>query len=308
MIEQVEAEAERLENEVHKARRTDKRQKWWLFTLSMLLMVTLAVIGILLMQTQDRAEKSEGVAVAEQAEKKQIAQEARQVLCGTGDREIYDRELCAKWAEAAQEPVAAPMDDGPSREEIVSAFRAYCAEGDNCKGRDGATPTPDDIAAAFGRFCADGKCTGPAGKDGADGADGEPLAPEYDMVLAAVTEVCATGVCTGPAGKDGVNGADGANATPEMVLAAVQTYCADDACRGPAGPPGADSTVPGPKGDKGDIGAQGISITDVDCVGEGSESTWQITLSDGQVLNGGGPCKVAVVGPPVVPGPVEVKP
>lgn len=257
MIEQAEAEADRLEQEVHAARQRDKRQKWWLFALAMLLMVAVAVIGVLWMETRDRAERSEGVAVAEQSEKKDLAKEAQQALCGTKDTEIFDKDLCEKLASAAQEPVELPEDAGPSREEIVAAFRAYCAEGDNCKGKDGATPTPDDIAAAFGRFCADGRCNGPAGKDG---ADGESLPPEYEVVLAAVTDVCATGACTGPAGKDGANGVDGsagADATPEMVFTAVQTYCANDACRGPQGVPGADSTVPGPKGDKGDKGDTG---------------------------------------------------
>lgn len=255
------------------------------------------------------AERQQEVAVAEQSEKKEIAKDAQQLLCREGDKEIYDRELCEYWADVAGEPVIQPQWDGPSRAELVEAFRAYCAEGDNCKGKDGATPTPDDIAAAFGRFCADGRCAGPAGKDGADGAPAEPLAPEYEMVLAAVTEVCATGVCAGPAGKDGLNGADGAdgqNATQEMVFAAVQQYCANDACRGPAGPAGADSTVPGPAGEPGATGAtgaQGVSIVDVDCVGEGVDSTWQIALSDGQILNGGGPCKTTVGGPPIELGP-----
>lgn len=302
MIEQAEAEADRLEQEVHAARQRDKRQKWWLFALAMLLMVAVAVIGVLWMETRDRAERSEGVAVAEQSEKKDLAKEAQQALCGTKDTEIFDKDLCEKLASAAQEPVELPEDAGPSREEIVAAFRAYCAEGDNCKGKDGATPTPDDIAAAFGRFCADGRCNGPAGKDGADGADAEPLAPEYDMVLAAVTEVCDTGVCTGAAGKDGLNGTngadgkDGANATQEMVFAAVQTYCANDACRGLPGKDGTD-------GKDGAVGAQGVSIVDSKCVGEGEESSWQITLSNGVVLNGGGPCKIAKPGPPIELGP-----
>lgn len=283
MIEDAERTSELLEQEVRDARARDKRQKWWLFGLAMLLMVAVAVIGILLVQTKDRAERSEGVAVAEQSEKKDLAKEAQRALCGTKDTEIFDKALCEKLAHAAQEPVELPENTGPSREELVTAFRAYCAEGDNCKGRDGASPTPDDIAAAFGRFCADGRCNGPAGKDAP--------AVEYETVLAAVTDVCATGACKGEPGVNGTDGQDGADATQEMVLAAAQTYCANDACRGPKGDPGKD-------GKDGTQGVQGVSITNVQCVGEGSESTWQITLSDGAVLNGGGPCKVSIV-PPV---------
>lgn len=276
------------------------RRKRNLYAAAAAFTVLLMLIGAFLWGAAmaHHAERSESVAVAEQSEKKEIAKEAQQLLCREGDKEIYDRELCEYWADVAGEPVIHPQWDGPSRAELVEAFRAYCAEG-NCKGKDGATPTPDDIAAAFGRFCADGRCTGPVGQKGGKGDKGDPaapLAPEYEMVLAAVTEVCATGVCTGPSGKDG------ANATQEMVSTAVQQFCANDACRGPAGPAGADSTVPGPVGATGEQGPQGVSIVDVDCVGEGADSTWQITLSDGQILNGGGPCKAIIGGPPLIPG------
>lgn len=243
MIEDVEQETEKLEEEVRAARFRDKRQKWGLFVLSMLLMTAVAVIWLLLVNAENRADHSAGVAVAEQSEKKEIAKEAQKALCGTKDREIYDKDLCTKWAEAAQEPVTTPVDPpvvigGPSQAELVDAFRAYCAEG-NCRGRDGAAPTADDIAAAFVKFCADGRCVGKDGAAGKPGKDAKPLAPEYAMVLAAVTEVCSTGVCTGPSGKDGTPGKDGANATPEMVLAAVQQVCADGACRGEKGENGA---------------------------------------------------------------------
>lgn len=228
-----------------------------------------------------RADLSEGAAVAEQSEKKEIASEARRALCGTNDREIYDRDLCTKWAEAAQEPVIQPANHGPTQEEIVTAFRAYCAESDNCRGRDGATPTPDDIAAAFMTFCADGRCVGATGQKGEDGKNAEPLAPQYEMVLAAVADVCGTGACNGPAGRDGVNGTDGADATQEMVLAAVQTVCANDACRGPVGETGAD-------GAKGDQGETGRGIADSYCQDSG---LWKITYTDGAVDNDAGKCR-----------------
>jgi hypothetical protein len=227
--------------------------------------------------------------VDEQIEKKEIAKEAQKAVCGTRDTEIFDKDLCERFAAAAQEPVVLPQEPpvagGPSREDLVQAFRVYCSEG-NCKGSDGDSPTVDDIAASIMRFCADGRCRGQAG---VDGVDAEPRGPDYAMVLAAVTEYCSSGAC---AGRPGVDGRDGSDATQEMVLAAVQAVCADDACRGPIGAdgrPGADGTA----------GVQGVSIVDVDCVGEGADSTWQIALSDGQILNGGGPCKTTTGGPPI---------
>jgi hypothetical protein len=244
-LEAVEREGEHLENEVHRARRRDKRQKWGLFILAMLLMIAVAVIGFLLADAWDRADHSAGVARSEQSEKKEIAKEAQKALCGTKDREIYDKALCEKWTEVAQEAVTEPSDPpavigGPSQAELVAAFREYCAQG-NCKGKDGASPTADDIAAAFVRFCSDGRCNGPAGKDaapakdgaaGQNGVDGQALPPSAEMVLAAVATYCAPGVCVGPSGPAGPP------PTAEAVLAAVQQVCANDACRGPAGPPG----------------------------------------------------------------------
>jgi len=243
----------------------------------------------------------------EQAQEKQtIAKEAQKALCGTKDSEIYDKAICEKLAHAAEEPPPPPAEpvpvEGPAREELVQAFREYCADG-NCKGQDGATPTADDIAAAFVRFCSDGRCTGPAGKDGApalngkDGAtgkDGASLPPSGEMVLAAVTSFCgASGACTGPAG------AAGPPPTAEVVLAAVQHVCANDACRGPMGPAGADSTVPGPAGPAGPAGADGApgadgrGIVDAQCRDDGR---WAVTYSDGTTQDAG-QCRV-----PLVPG------
>jgi len=314
MIDPEEVETDRLEENVHKARRRDRRQKWGLFVLAMLLMVACSVIWILLQASQDRGDRAEGKAVAEQSEKQEIAKEAQKALCGTKDREIYDRDLCAKWAEVADEPAPPPAEAqaiiGPSQEELVEAFRKYCEEG-NCKGRDGASPTADDIAAAFVQFCADGRCTGPAGKDGAaaengkDGAPGEPgangvdgvdgvsLPPSGEMVLAAVTTYCgATGACVGPAGKDG---APGPAPTAEAVLAAVQQVCANNACVGPMGPAGADSTVPGPAGPAGEPGTPGRGIQAAFC---GDDRRWLITYTDGTTQDAGA-CRETFIPPAV---------
>lgn len=241
-----------------RSRKADKRWKLMLTVLSLLLAaVTIVTVSLALANGRLARENAE-FATAQQGEKKEIAREARQALCGSGDMEIYDQQLCEKWAEAAQEPVVTPSppaaapDDGPTQAELVQAFREYCAEG-NCRGRDGADPTPEDIARAFAEFCADGRCTGPAGEPGADGANADPPTPE--MMLAAVTTYCGDGRCIGPKGDQG----DGP--TADSVFAAVAAYCGSGACTGPAGAPGADSTVPGPQGEDGPPPAQ-FSFTD----------------------------------------------
>lgn len=240
-----------------KSRKSDKRWKLGL-AFAVLLLAAVTTIAVVLGTNNARlASENAEFASQQHDEKKQIAEEARQALCSSGDREIYDRELCEKWAEAAQEPSMVPTDPavvgGPTQPDLVNAFREYCAGG-NCKGQDGQPPTPDDVAAAFARFCADGRCVGPAGKDardGRDGEDGQALPPEPAMVLAAVSDYCSTGACRG---ADGVNGPP---PTPEAILAAVQQFCAADACRGPAG-------NDGQKGDKGDKGDPPSSIVIVD--------------------------------------------
>ncbi|MBT2594724.1 hypothetical protein [Arthrobacter sp. ISL-72] len=228
-----------------RSRKSDKRWKMLLTVLSLLLGVVTVVAFWLSMNNARLASENATFAQQQQGEKKEIAKEAGKALCGEGDRQIYDRDLCAKWAEAAGEPTIAPSAPpvpigGPSQADLVEAFRAYCAGG-NCKGRDGQPPTPDDIAAAFVRFCSDGRCTGPAGqdaappKDGKDGTDGVSLPPAPEVVLAAVQTVCANDACRGPAGADGK---EGPPPTAEAILAAVQQVCANDACRGPAGADG----------------------------------------------------------------------
>lgn len=219
------------------SRKTAKRIQLWLLVTSVLLAIAVSVIVVLLNNAENRAEVSGAQVVTEQEEKKEIANQAQKALCQEGDKLVFDRELCEYWADVAQEPPAElpETDNRPTQAELILAFRAYCDAG-NCRGRDGASPTPDDIAAAFVKFCANDRCTGPEGKPG---ESAEPLAPEFEMVLAAVTQYCASGACVGPAG------ADGENATQEMVLAAVQSVCANDACRGQKGDTGE-------KGEKGD--------------------------------------------------------
>jgi hypothetical protein len=219
-----------------RSRRSDKRWKIILTLMSILLGVLVVLAFWLATSNAQLAAENASYGQQQQGEKKEIAKEAQQALCGEGDMQIYDRDLCDKWAAAAGEPTippqAPPLASGPSQADLVNAFRSYCADG-NCKGRDGQSPTPDDIAAAFGRFCATGRCTGPAGKDAPpaiNGKDGVSIAPTPEMVLTAVQQYCANDACRGTAG---------APAQPDAIAAAVQHYCANDACRGPAGQTGA---------------------------------------------------------------------
>jgi hypothetical protein len=245
MTTEAEREMTILEDEVNRRRRNDKRQKWGLFILTMLLLCAFAVIVPLLNIALHQVDESGAQVVTEQEEKKDLAVKAQQALCGTKDTEIFDRQLCEELAAAAQEPVIQPAEPplqlGPSQAELVAAFRAYCDAG-NCRGKDGATPTADDIAAAFVKFCADGRCVGTPGQNG---KDAEPVGPTPEMVLAAVTIYCSSGACIGERGTDGIDGAPGPGPTEEMVLAAVRTVCADGVC----------------KGDKGDPGEPGQSVT-----------------------------------------------
>lgn len=284
-----------LVEEVERRRRNDRRQKWGLFILSMLLMVTLTIIASFLAQTEDKLDASNKQVVTEQGEKKEIAKEAQQALCREGGKEIFDKDLCEKWATVAEEPPAPlPEDAAAEQAKLIAAFRAYCAEGNNCRGKDGQAPTPDDIAAAFGKFCSTGACVGKDGKPGekgADGKDAEPLAPEFQMVLAAVTEYCQGGACvgpTGPAGPVGPAGKDGNSATPEMVLAAVQQHCADGACRGE-------------KGDTGEKGEPGQNVTMVSWTDPRTGDTYTCTPNPPGSTTLTCSVEPGTPGPPVIP-------
>lgn len=274
-----------------RSRKSDKRWKMLLAVLSLLLGAVTVVAFGLATTNAHLASENASFAQQQQGEKKEIAKEAGNALCGEGDRQIYDRDLCAKWAEAAGEPTiaasapAAPLG-GPTQADLVQAFRTYCAEG-NCKGRDGQPPTPDDIAAAFAQFCADGKCKGPAGVDGVDGAngaDGKATQPTSEMVLAAVTAYCAPGICIGP------SGAQGPGPTAEAIFVAVQQFCSNDVCRGPAGADG----QPGQDGQPGADGAPGpapssITFTDktgttYSCVPDPPGSTTYTCTSSGGLI------------------------
>jgi hypothetical protein len=274
---------EEQETDLNRRNRAVRRRNMMILGLAVAALLFALICLFLAMDNQRLAASNATFAQQQQVEKKEIAKEAGKALCGEGDRQIYDKELCAWWADAAGEPTIAPSAPavplgGPSQADLVQAFREYCADG-NCKGQDGAPPTADDIAAAFVAFCADGRCTGPAGKDAPraeDGKDGQSLPPSGEMVLAAVTTFCGTtGACVG------ATGADGPPPTAEAVLAAVQQVCANDACVGPMGPAGADSTVPGPEGKQGEPGR---GLQSQFC---GDDRRWLITYTDGTTQDGG---------------------
>jgi hypothetical protein len=200
------------ESELHKKNKAARRRNLLIVILAILAVLFALVCGWLAFDNQRLADANAQYGAKQAQEKQTIAKEAQKALCGTKDSEIYDKAICEKLADAAQEPPPVPPApaDGPSQEDLVKAFRAYCADG-NCKGRDGAAPTADDIAAAFMKFCADGRCRGAEGKDatpakdgpngaaGANGKDGVSLPPPPEMVLAAITQYCADG-------KDGAPG------------------------------------------------------------------------------------------------------
>jgi hypothetical protein len=286
------------EEDLHRYNRAARRRNMIMAIVAFIAVIFGLLAGWLALENDRLATANAQYGQAQAEEKQVIAKEAQKALCGTKDSEIYDKAICEKLADAAQEPPPpeAPTAVGPSQEELVKAFREYCAEG-NCQGRDGTSPTADDIATAFVRFCSDGRCTGPAGKDGEpaepgaagadgkdgkNGVDGQALPPSGEMVLAAVTTYCSTsGACVGPAG------AVGPPPTAEAVLAAVKQVCANNACQGPMGPAGADSTVPGPTGPPGPAGANGADGRGIQSAFCGDDARWVITYTDGTTSDGG---------------------
>ena len=291
------------EEDLHRYNRAARRRNMIMAVVAFIAVIFGLLAGWLALENDRLATANAQYGQAQAEEKQVIAKEAQKALCGTKDSEIYDKAICEKLADAAQEPPPpeAPTAVGPSQEELVKAFREYCAEG-NCQGRDGTSPTADDIATAFVRFCSDGRCTGPAGKDGEpaepgaagadgkdgkNGVDGQALPPSGEMVLAAVTTYCSTsGACVGP------TGAVGPPPTAEAVLAAVKQVCANNACVGPMGPAGADGQT-GPKGDPGEPGVPGRGIQSQFC---GDDRRYLITYTDGTTADGG-VCRETLIPP-----------
>lgn len=140
------------------------------------------------------------------------------------------------------------------------------------KPKDGHTPTAAElqplVAAAQATYCASGRCEGKPGTPGVPGANGTP-------------------------------GADGKDAPPvtaeqlqPLVAAGITAYCGQESkpCEGQPGSPGKDAPPP-------------YSVTDMDCVGDGNDSSWVIYLNNGvgpQITKTAkGPCRIGPESPPV---------
>lgn len=274
---------------VEESRHVDKRQKWWLFGLFIFTLLLAIAVGFLLIQSWQETEQSRRATANEQVEKQQLAEEARQAICETDTTAIYDVELCERLQMVAGEPIQGdPGERGPMGPRGPQGEQGP-------RGLPGAVG-PQGLRGLMGEI-------GPAGTNGSTG----PVGPQGPQGLAGAD---------GRDGVDGVDGAPGAQGEPgpagpvgpqgETGVTGATGPAGPAGPPGPQGPPGNDGAPgpagsPGPAGPAGATGAQGVSIADVDCIGEGSNSTWQITLTDGTVLNGGGPCKADGL-PVPVPG------
>ncbi|HEX2642604.1 MAG TPA: hypothetical protein VHU81_06410 [Thermoanaerobaculia bacterium] len=133
------------------------------------------------------------------------------------------------------------------------------------KPADGKTPTTEQlkplIAVAVAVFCGEDRCVGKPGRDGKDGQDAPAPTDEYLRAL---------------------------------VNESLAAYCNQDnrPCQGAVGPTGPQGPA-GPSGPAGSTGAAGRSVTDTDCVGEGSDSHWTVSYSDGTTDTAAGPCKIS---------------
>lgn len=128
---------------------------------------------------------------------------------------------------------------------------------------------------------------GPVGPQGPQGPQGPPGAtgktgPPPGCALLSTGCIGAPGAA-GPAGPPGADGKNGLN--------------------GKDGPPGADGKdgadgkngQDGAPGIPGTAGANGYSVVDSDCIGDGEQSFWRITLNNGvdqKTIDTQGPCRV----------------
>lgn len=123
------------------------------------------------------------------------------------------------------------------------------------------------------------------GRDGTDGRDGRDASP--GMVAEAVRGYCAArNQCQGPRGETGAQGAQGAAGDR-----------GEPGAQGPAGPPGpqGEPGATGAQGPAGANGANGRGITSVYCEGNGPDSFWVFTFTDGNTQTVAGPCRVGIL-------------
>lgn len=176
---------------VEKDRQTDRRQKWWLFTVSGLLFFAVGIISVFAWQFSLDRDGAKREAASEQSQKQEIAQEAQAVICTADDIQVYDQGLCARLEAVAAEPAnpaAGPKGDkgDPGRD-----------------GRDGKDSTVPGPAGKDGSDGLDSLIAGPAGAPGADSTvPGPPGPPGADSTIPGPA---------GPAGKDGADGQNGLN-------------------------------------------------------------------------------------------------
>lgn len=128
---------------------------------------------------------------------------------------------------------------------------------------------------------------GPKGDTGADGLDGLP------GIDGATGPPGPTGPAgqVGPAGADGTDGISGESGLPGA-----------GGLPGPAGPAGKDGAM-GATGATGLTGESGRGITGVQCIGDGDDSYWQITYTDGTTAQSSGPCRIEGPEPTALPTP-----
>jgi len=136
------------------------------------------------------------------------------------------------------------------------------------KPADGKTPTTAQlqplVAAALLVYCSDGRCTPKPGEPGKPGAQGTP-------------------------GKDAPPVTD--DQLRPLIAAALTTYCGQDSkpCDGKVGSTGA----------TGATGPTGVSIVDTDCKGDGQDSYWLVSYSNGTTQTALGPCRIGPETPAV---------
>ncbi|MCQ1951629.1 collagen-like protein [Arthrobacter sp. zg-Y859] len=191
--------SEAIQNMEHD-RHVDRRQKWWLFTVSGLLFVAVVVIAVLAWQLSLDRDASKREAATEQQQKQEYAQELQTVLCEKGDVEIYDADRCAELTAVATEPTAGviPRDGKDGRDGRDGVQGPVGPQGP--QGPEGPEGS-QGLAGLLGQAGADG-LNGLNGADGLQGPAGSP-GPE------------------GPAGPAGTDGTDGAPGAPGRGIAAI---------------------------------------------------------------------------------------
>ena len=190
---------EELVQNVERDRRVDRRQKWWLFTVSGLLFIAVGIISVLAWQLSIDRDGAKREAASEQSQKQEIAQEAQAVICTAADVQVYDQDLCARLEAVATEPTnpaAGPKGDkgDPGRD-----------------GRDGKNSTVPGPA-------------GPPGQDGNDGLDSLIAGPPGPTGTAGKDSTV-----PGPAGPPGADGTDGAPGADGRGISSVTCEGTGDA-------------------------------------------------------------------------------